>query len=214
MLKQHKRILLITSCVILLPILAGLILWNRLPDTIATHWNIAGIADGWSSKSFAVFVLPLILLAVHWLCGFFTFSDPKKKNIGKKPLTLMFWICPIVSLFTNGMIYAGALGVNMRAENLTPTFLGILFILIGNYLPKCQQNHTFGIRIPWTLNDEENWNHTHRFSGRVWIGGGIFLLLFAVLGQLWLTLAVLPILVIAPIIYSYLYDRKHSAPRP
>ena len=68
MIKKHLKFLIMTSFIILLPILAGLLLWDQLPEQIPSHWNTDGEIDGWSSKPFAVFGLPLILLAVHWLC--------------------------------------------------------------------------------------------------------------------------------------------------
>ena len=80
MIKKNLKVLIITSIIILLPILAGVVLWDQLPDPMPTHWNAAGEIDGWSSKPFAVFVLPLILLAIQWLCMLGTAADPKKKN--------------------------------------------------------------------------------------------------------------------------------------
>ena len=77
MIKKNLKVLIITSIVILLPILAGLILWNQLPEQIPTHWNAAGEIDGWSSKPFAIFGLPAIMLAAQWLCVLGTAADPK-----------------------------------------------------------------------------------------------------------------------------------------
>ena len=72
MIKKHLRVLILTSVIILLPILAGLILWDKLPDQIPSHWNISGEVDGWSSKTMAVLGMPLILLALHWFSVFAT----------------------------------------------------------------------------------------------------------------------------------------------
>ena len=80
MIKKNWKTLLITSVVILLPILVGLVLWNQLPDQIPSHWDASGEIDGWSSKPFTVFGMPLILLALQWLCVLGTNSDPKKEN--------------------------------------------------------------------------------------------------------------------------------------
>lgn len=86
MIKKNLKVLIITSIVILLPILAGLILWNQLPEQIPSHWNASGEIDGWSSKAFSVFGIPLILLAAQWLCVLGSAADPKKENHPQKVL--------------------------------------------------------------------------------------------------------------------------------
>ena len=89
-----------------------------------------------------------------------------------------------------------------------PILLGLIFIAIGNYLPKCKQNYTIGIKIPWTLASEENWNRTHRFAGWVWVGGGVVMLLSGFLGIFWLTLVPAIIMAAVPLIYSYILHKK------
>lgn len=85
-----------------------------------------------------------------------------------------------------------------------PLFMGVLFIIIGNLLPKMRQSTTMGIKLPWTLHSEENWNKTHRFSGKLWVAGGIVILATAFLGSFWILIAVLLVMVIIPTLYSYL----------
>ena len=82
--------------------------------------------------------------------------------------------------------------------------------MVGNYLPKCRQNYTVGIKIPWTLHDEENWNHTHRMAGYLWIFGGLLMIANIFLKWDWLVFAVVMVAVVVPTIYSYLYYRKHG----
>lgn len=84
MIKQNKKLLLLTSVITLLPVFIGLFLWNQLPDSVATHFGLNNQPDGYSSKAFAVFGLPLILLAVHLVCVVATNIDPKSKDINKK----------------------------------------------------------------------------------------------------------------------------------
>ncbi len=208
MIKKNLKTLLITSAIILLPVLAGVILWDQLPERIPTHWNAAGEVDGWSSKPFAVFGLSAILLAVQWLCTLATGTDPKKENHPEKVLQLVLWIIPVLSVLLHAVTYAVALGQEVRMEVVMPVFMGILFAIIGNYLPKCKQNYTIGIKIPWTLNSEENWNKTHRFAGRIWVFGGLLIALTGFLGGFWIFLIVALLMVFAPFIYSYLLHRK------
>ena len=208
MIKKNWKTLLITSVVMLLPMVAGLLLWSKLPDKMPTHWNTAGEIDGWSSKPFSVFALPGIMLACQWLCALGTAADPKKKNHSDKVLQLVLWIIPVMSVVLNGIILAIALGGNVPVEMVTPVLVGLILTIIGNYLPKCKQNYTIGIKIPWTLNSEENWNRTHRFAGVLWVICGAGIVLSGFMGQTWLLLIAFLPMTIAPVIYSYLLHRK------
>ena len=208
MIKKNSPLFYITAIVTLIPIVIGLILWNKLPDQIPIHWNIYGKVDAFSSKAEAVFVLPVFLLAIHRLGTIISIHDPKSENIKGKPLFLVFWICPVISLVCNSIMYATALGNKVNVEIIMPLFIGALFIVIGNYLPKCKQNHTIGIKIPWTLNDEENWNKTHRLAGFLWVISGIVIMATAFLGAFWFFFVMLVPMVVIPTVYSYLLYKK------
>lgn len=210
MIKKNLKTLIITSVITLLPILAGLVLWDRLPNEIATHFNADGVADGFSGKGFAVFGLPIFLLAVHWICTLASSADPKSKNHSNKMLTMVFWICPVLSLLIGGIVYTYSMGIDIDISLIMTLFFGVLFIVIGNYLPKCKQNYTIGIKISWTLNDEENWNYTHRISGKAWVAGGVLILLTAVFRQIWIFAVIMALMVIIPFLCSYLFYRKKN----
>ena len=208
MIKKNLKVLILTTVVMLLPILAGLILWNQLPEQIPTHWNATGEIDGWSSKPFAVFVLPLIMVAAQWLCMLGTAADPKKNNHSEKVLHLILWIVPALSVVLHAVTYATAMGYAVPIEVVMPVLIGLIFTIIGNYMPKCKQNYTIGIKIPWTLDNEENWNRTHRFAGWLWTFCGIAIMCTGFFGGFWVFLPVTLLMVLAPIIYSYVLHRK------
>ena len=208
MIKKHLPLLIVTSIVIVLPILVGMILWNQLPDALPIHWNAEGEVDGYSSKPFAVFAMPLILLAVHWLAAVVTQTDPKKQNHPEKVKILVFWLIPAISLLVNLFTYSAALGKSLRVETVMPIFMGLLFMAIGNYLPKCKQNYTVGIKLPWTLHSEENWNRTHRLAGWLWVGGGLLCAVAGFFGAFLLTVPVLLVMALVPMIYSFLLYKK------
>lgn len=210
MIKNNLKKIIISSLVILLPIIIGLVLWDKLPEQVPTHFNLEGEADGWSSKAFAVFGMPLFLLAMHLVCVIGTSLDPKNKNINGKPFNLVLWIVPVISFVCCALIYSVALGCEINVATYMCTFIGIVLILVGNYLPKCRQNYTIGIKIPWTLNDEENWNKTHRFAGKLWVICGIATVLFAVLGIAWFFFVTLVPIIAFPMIYSYVLYRKKN----
>ena len=214
MIENNKWKLLVSSVAILLPILAGLILWNDLPEQMTTHWGADGNADGWSSRTFAVLGLPLILLALHWVCIFITSKDPKNKGQNKKVFGMVLWICPIVSIFASGITYAAALGKEFNMDIIGLLLIGLMFVVIGNYLPKCKQNYTIGIKVKWTLANEENWNATHRFGGKVWVIGGLLLMACVFLPEAlipWVLMIALTIMAAIPIVYSYAYYKKQVA---
>jgi uncharacterized membrane protein len=96
-------------------------------------------------------------------------------------------------------------------DAIAPLLCGVLFVIIGNYMPKIKQNYTMGIKLPWTLNSVENWNKTHRFGGFVFVLMGLWMIISAVL-RLHFILAILPALACTflPVIYSYLLYRKES----
>ncbi len=208
MIKKNLKVLIVTSVIILLPILAGVILWNQLPAQMPSHWNASGEIDGWSSKAFTVFGMPSILLAAQWLCVLGTAADPKKNNHPDKILHLVLWIIPVLSVLLHTLTYATAMGIAVRVEVVMPVFIGLLFAIIGNYLPKCKQNYTIGIKIPWTLNSEENWNKTHRFAGWLWTACGIVIMLTGFFGGFWIFFGITLLMVLAPFAYSYILHRK------
>lgn len=170
MIKKYRKTLIITSVIILLPMIAGVILWQWLPETMVTHFGVENEPNGWNSREFTVFGIPLILIALQWLCVLISYADPKSKNTEGKLLSIVLWIIPVISVFGGAIMYAFALDVQVDVGFLSVLLMGVIFVVIGNYLPKCKQNYTLGIKLPWTLADEENWNKTHR-NGRTVMAG-------------------------------------------
>lgn len=210
-LKKNKWKILITSLLTLLPIAVGLILWDKLPLTMSTHWGGDGNADGTAGKTFVVFGFPLIMLCVHLVCVAVTALDKGNRNQNKKVLSLVFYIGPVISFFASGTIYAAALGAELDVSIFITVLLGLAFIGIGNYMPKCKQNSTIGIKLKWTLANEENWNVTHRLTGKVWVIGGIVIMAMAFLPIAALIpafFAVLAVLMLIPLSYSAIYYKK------
>ena len=205
MLKANRKTLVITSIVTILPMLIGIMCWNRLPDMMATHFGINNEANGFSSKAFAVFGIPAFLLAVLWLGAFVTAHDPKRQNIGPKMFSLVLWIAPVISLVAAATMYPVNLGYELDIAFFSELLLGLMFIIIGNYLPKARQNYTIGIKIPWTLANEENWNRTHRLAGYLWMICGILMILISLTRFVpaeWLV-GIFLIMVLVPCIYSF-----------
>lgn len=211
MIKKNKWALLITSLVILLPIVVGLVFWEELPERMVTHWGVSGEADGWSNRSVAVFAMPLFLFVCHWVCVLCTARDDKYHDISKKVFRVVIWICPIVSIATSGVIYFNGLGSITGPNSVMYVMVGFLFVILGNYLPKCKQNFVIGIRVKWAMENEENWNATHRFAGKIWMIGGVLTiacLLFPEPISLCVFLSIVVVLLLLSVGYSYYYYTK------
>ena len=209
--KKYKKTLILTGIITLMPILIGVLLWDQLPERMATHFGSDGTPNGWSSRGFVVFGLPLFLVAMQVLGMGVTLADPKKNNINEKLMGLILWLIPIISVLGELHIYGYALGFQQNVIVYVSGLLGLLFIIIGNYLPKCRQNYTMGIKLPWTLADEENWNHTHRMAGYLWIIGGFIMIANVFLNWEWLIFVAMVLMVLVPAAYSYLYYKKHGS---
>lgn len=213
MLKQNKGKLLLSTLAALSPALVGLLLWGRLPAAVPVHFDFTGTADGYAGKAFAVFGLPALLTGGHLLCLALTFADPKAENIGKKPMGLLFWIIPVTSIAVCSGIYAAALGQRVDMRMVCQLLLGVLLLLMGNLLPKVRQNYTFGIKLPWTLHDPENWNRTHRFAGWCMALSGLFIAATALFPSALSIFAAALFSTLPPVLYSFLYYQKHRGDR-
>ena len=208
MIKKNLKTMILTSIIILAPIVVGLILWDKLPAEMATHFDANGVADGWSPKELAVFGLPLFLLAVHWFCMAFTSVDPKRQNFSDKVIVLVMWLCPVVSIVGNGATYLYAMDNSVNTTPIAMLLLGCVFIVVGNYMPKMKQSYTIGIKVPWALNSEENWNRTHRFAGYMYMLAGVVTIIGGFIQQFWLVPLALVIAALIPMAYSFILYKK------
>ena len=209
--KTNKKTLILTSIVMLLPILIGILLWNKLPDSMAVHFNFDNEADGYREKWFAVIITPCILLALHLIMAMIIAADPRKKNISNKVYGINIWILPSLSLALTVVIYVYNLGIHFNISLFFGIFLGITYIIIGNYLPKTRQNYTIGCLLPWTYANEENWNKTNRLAGVINIIIGILVIINAAMGMFdifYSFLAAVLIGYLIPLGYSYFLHVK------
>ena len=210
MLKQNKLKIIASFVITLLPVIFGFIVWDKLPENVATSFGWNGEITGYSGKMFAVAGLPVILALVNIICIIATNADPRKKNIDNKVYSAVLGIVPCCSLICGVCIYTNALGYKVDVGHIMSVFVGIVILLLGFILPRCKQNYTIGIKLPWTLHDEEIWNKTHSFAGKIWIVGGILMIVSGLLNFAILFLVIIFAIVIVPTVYSYLlYKRKN-----
>ena len=208
--REHRMLLVLTSAIILLQMLVGVLLWDRLPDPMATHFNFQGEPDGFTSKPFAVFGMPLLLLGLHYMCLLLSCaSNIQMQNISSKVKSLMLLIVPAVSLLVTVLCYGYALGAPFAINRIVWVFVGVLFALVGNYLPKLRRSNTTGIRLPWTLADEEIWSRTHRFAAPVWVVCGLLMIVCGLIGSgPMIPIATIVVVIGLPIAYSLVINWK------
>lgn len=207
--KELKKTYILTIVLSLVPVIAGIVLYPRLPERIVTHWDAAGEPNGWSSKFVGAILLPGMLAALQAAFPFLLRMDPKYENVGDQMKRLLLWILPVTAWICGGSTLCAALGMNVPVKIIVPMFLGLLFIFVGNYLPKTKQSYTVGIKIPWTLQSEENWNRTHRLAGFLWVAAGIVMLIAAWFSfRMKVIFPLMFIVIIIPCVYSYLLFKK------
>ena len=214
MIKKNKWTLIFSSLVILLPTLFGIFADKLLPEKAVIHWNIFGEPDAWGSTRILFTVLPLVLLAVHWLCILISFKLDKSAEQNQKIMKIMFWILPLITLSSCATVLMTTFGHELNIFAFVMLILGVMFVVIGNYTPKITRSRTAGIKIKWTYSSEENWNATHRFSGKVLVLVGILCFVAMPLPEAVLPFVLIFILlatILPPVIYSYRFYKKQLA---
>ena len=215
MIKNNKIKFIISSLIILLPMLIGFFGGKMLPEEIAVHWGLSGEADGYMNASMTFIVLPLILLVFHVGCLILTDVICKNLEQNKRIMEITFWVLPVISLVACGVILAAAFGASTSLLlSALWILLALTFVYIGNYMPKTTRNVAMGIKVKWTLSSDENWNATHRFAGKVWFILGIVCLAaipLPVKAFPFVALAIILITAALPIAYSYFFYKKQLA---
>ena len=194
-------------------VLAGLLLWSRLPDPMPGHWNAAGEIDGYISKFWGVFLLPIISIALTGLFLIVPRIDPLKANIAQFRAAFNWFIVAFVVyiLYLYILTLLAALGTLFNMTLMLLPAVGLLFIGIGYLMSGAKRNFFIGIRTPWTLSSDTVWDKTHKLGSRLFMLGGVVTILCAFLGEsgIWIMLVAMLGASFVPLVYSYvLYQRE------
>ncbi|MDF2381195.1 SdpI family protein [Nostoc ellipsosporum NOK] len=199
------------------PIAYLLMIWKQLPDTVPIHWNYSGEADGWGPKAMLWLLLFLLLGFPYALMLIVPYVDPKGKisQMGNKFFQLRVILVIMLSALATVIIYMTKLNGQPASVNWTFAVCGVLFAGLGNFFQTIRPNYFMGIRTPWALESERVWRKTHRMAGRLWIAGGILIVLVAVLLpsnalQFTLFIVLLAILCLIPAAYSFITWRQEQ----
>ena len=210
-----KTSIILSAVLILVVILAGVFLWSRLPDPMASHWNDADQVDGYMGKFWGTFLLPVMMIGLTLLFLAIPSIDPLKKNIAdfRGWFNVFIVLFNLFMAFVHGLTLAWNLGhTGIRMSVAMVPAMGLLFILIGLMIRKAKRNYFIGIRTPWTLANDVVWEKTHLLGSKLFIAAGILTLLsllFPDKAFVILMVSVLGASLIA-VVYSYLVFRQEE----
>lgn len=193
--------------------------YSYLPNTVPTHFNIEGKADGFGEKSTLIFttlLLDVVGLSSYFLLKFLPQIDPKK-TAGQSPVFLnkIGLVLVVFMGILNMIILQSAVNSNFNGTKYILPLMSLLFVFMGNYMHTIKPNYFAGFRTPWALEDPDNWRATHLLAGKLWVVGGLVaailsLVLSSVAGWIVFT-AITVIISIVPFIFSYRYFKKHQS---
>jgi uncharacterized membrane protein len=201
--------------IVLGAVVASAVVYPNLPTTIPTHWDMLGRPNGWSSRVWGAWVMPIFLLATYALMRVLPAIDPRGSNYIKFGGAFDGIIVSIM-LFMLGMhiiILRAALGYPVAMQRVVPIGVGVLLVVIGNLLPRARPNWFVGIRTPWTLSSDRVWEKTHRVGGHVFVAGGILIVLAALAMQQWAHIVLMAVILACTatvLIYSYVEWKREQ----
>ena len=197
---------------------ASFYFYAHFPEKVPTHWNFSGEVDGWGTRWQGAFIIPIMLLGMYIMFLLLPLLDPKKERYAQFSKT--YHVFKNILLIVMGVIYFVAslngLGYNIPIQYVVPGIIGVLFVVMGNYMSKLKRNWFIGIRTPWTLSSEEVWNKTHRVGGYLFILAGIAMIITPLLPPLlgWIVfgtmIAVITIGTFAYYYFLFLKEKKND----
>lgn len=204
------------------PLVYLAIIWNRIPETVAVHFDLEGKPDRFGSRKEMIWVT-LLLVGVNLLCYLLLTNihriDPKKHAVENRErlrriaFAVVVFISAILFLVINSSI-RGNVEISM---GIIFSGIGLLFAVIGNYMPNLKPNYFAGFRLPWTLENEENWKKTHALAGRLWFAGGLLLAIICLftppVASIVIFYTITMVMVIIPAVYSYRMYRREKTDR-
>jgi uncharacterized membrane protein len=187
--------------------------YAHFPDKVAVHWNFAGGVDRYGSRAEGAWAIPGMLMAMYVMFLVLPLLDPKRDRYVE--FEKYYRLFRLAILFLMLVIFAASglfnLGYPVRIEDVVPISIGLMFIVMGNFMGKIKNNWFMGIRTPWTLSSENVWNKTHRMGGWLFAIYGLIIMVSPHLPQVWgmgLFMAGAVMMVLGTTAYSYWLYKK------
>lgn len=199
--------------IVLAPFIYLAYIWNTLPDTVPLHWNIQGEIDEYGEKSELILIPILLPLLIYIIFTIVPLIDPKGKinQMGKKYFALKTAMTIFMSVLALIIIYA-VKNESLYNPNYIVLLIGILFVILGNYLKTLRANYFIGIKTPWTLENETVWKETHKLAGKMWFVGGFIIILSSLIldkkPNFSVFIGITIIISVVPVIYSFFKYRS------
>lgn len=177
-----------------------------MPDTIPIHWDSQWNVDSYGSR-YTLLILAFLPLAIHYGMLLMLKIDPRHKNLEKRQATYNIFRYGLTAFFMTITMFFYYLTLNPQSniENLFLLLIGVIFIGMGNYMPRVPQNYFLGIKTPWTLSNEYVWKKTHRIGGYLWIIIGMIIVMIGFIHSSY-AYNVLLVLVISDVIFMMIYS--------
>ncbi|MGC8787971.1 MAG: SdpI family protein [Anaerolineae bacterium] len=198
--------------IILLAFAAGISVYSKMPERMASHWNAQGEVDGYMPRFWGVFFLPFTLVGLAVLLLLLPRIDPLHKNIAQFQAQYERFVVLALTFFLYVYLFtlAANLGWKVDIVRVLAPGMAILFYGVGVLVEHAKRNYFIGIRTPWTLASEEVWNRTHRVGGKWFKIAGLLALGGVVWPQWGIWFIMVPVLLVAlyTMVYSYLEYQK------
>ena len=207
---------MIVLALIAIAVVTGAVLWDKLPEQMASHWNANDEVDGYIPRFWGVFLMPLVTLGMFGLFILLPNIDPLKANIAqfRGIFNLFVLLITVFMLYIHGLTLVWSLGYqNFRMSAAMLPFLGLLFIFIGYMLRQAKRNFFIGIRTPWTLSSDSVWDKTHRLGSVLFMASGVLSITGSFFGgttAFWMLFIPLIVSTLILVIYSYLLYRNET----
>lgn len=194
----------------------ALVNYGKLPDQLPAQFGITGKVNTYWSKGSVIALFSFLGLFFPLVMQFTRNIDPKGENYNKFPGAYKMVRLTVAVIFDAALVLSVSFGLDEQfaAGKWAIVSIGLLLAAIGNFLPQIRDNYFTGIRTPWTLHDPAVWRKTHRFSGRMWVTGGLLIALAAFLPvtlSISMIVTALVIMTVVPIVYSWLISRRLKA---
>ncbi len=193
--------------------------WSHLPARMAVHWNASFQVDRWGSRLGSAGLFPVLAFGFWLLIPLLRRIDPRREHYERFDAT--FWIIVNLLVLMLAAMEVAVVGFNLGwpvdMQRVVLTMMGLLFVALGNYMPRVRSNWWMGIRTPWTMSSERVWRETHRLGGRTFVLGGVVTIVAAFLPKVvapWVALGGLVVGGFVPVIYSYVLWRREGGESP
>jgi uncharacterized membrane protein len=206
--------------VVVIPMIYLALVWNSLPDKIAMHFDLHGNADQFDSKNeflWFMMIMAVVSIGIYLLLTNVWRIDPKKyaaENKGRLQ-KIAFAVVVFMAATECFVIYIGTQGSLKLNFRLVFAMIGILWAVIANYMYNLKPNYFAGFRLPWTLENEENWKRTHHLASKLWFAGGLLIAAICIFASTTVSIiaifSILSTITVIPIVYSYRFYRKQKS---